>query len=414
MKKLTETQITELKEKFSAMTDRDSLLDLLNWILATQKQEEINVKDFINFINPKFSGDKRYHSFSIKKKSGGERIINAPSAVLGHILNAIYILIGVLAEEKIHPKAMGFVQGKSVVDNAKLHLEKNYVYNIDLQDFFHSFDIFQVKNIFMKEPFFLSEEKEPLAFLLASACTHPLEINGKTKAVLPQGSPTSPILTNIICKKMDFQLDKLAKKYKAVYSRYADDISFSSNKSIFKNPDFLKELDTIITKNGLTINPKKTRLQKKTQRQEVTGLTVNEKVNTSRRYVKQIRSWLYLIETYGIEKAETIFRKDYIREKGHIKIHNNPMLRVIYGKLLYLRMVKGAEDSTYLKLAQRLDKICGFDTDKILKVWEEKGATEAEKLFRKQLINKFINIQGFYKDVDGKLDEFFVSTENIF
>lgn len=397
MKTLTETQITELKEKFSAMTNRDSLLDLLNWILITQKQEEINVKNFIYFINPKFSGDKRYRSFSIKKKSGGERIINAPNAVFGSILDAIHILLNIFAEEEIHPKAMGFVQGKSVVDNAKLHLGRNYVYNIDLQDFFHSFDIWQVKKVFMQEPFSLSGEKEPLAFLLASACTHPLEIEGKTKQVLPQGSPTSPILTNLICQKLDYQLDKLAKKYKAVYSRYADDISFSSNLSVFKKAEFLQELETIISKNRLKINPKKTRLQKKTQRQEVTGLSVNEKVNTSRRYVKQIRSWLYLIENYGIEKAESIFRKDYIREKGHIKLHNNPMLRVIYGKLLYLRMVKGVEDSTYLKLAQRLDKICGFDTDEILKVWEEKGVAESEKLFREQRINKSLAYKGFYK-----------------
>lgn len=173
------------------------------------------------------------------------------------------------------------------------------------------------------------------------------------------------------------------KKYKATYSRYADDITFSSNKSVFKNPDFLKELEEIIASDGFSINMKKTRLQKKNARQEVTGITVNEKLNTARKYVKQIRMWLYLIEKYGVQKAEGIFRRDYIREKGHIKFQGNPMFNVIEGKLLYLKMVKGEEDGSYQKLAQRFDKVRGFNADEILKAWEEKGINQAKEMFDK-------------------------------
>lgn len=359
MKALTAEQIAEIKAKFSALNDKQDLFELINFIFELKKYEKINYFTFIHFVNPEFSAKNRYHSFSIKKKSGGERIINAPNAILKKILDAIHILLTIYA--KTHDKATGFVQGKSVVDNAKMHLNRNYVYNIDLQDFFHSFDIWQVKKVFMDKPFALAGEKELLAFLLASACTHTLEIDGKIKKVLPQGSPTSPILTNIICQKMDAQLNRLAQKYRAQYSRYADDISFSSNKSVFKNPEFLQELTTIITKNKLKINPKKTRLQKKGRRQEVTGLTVNVKPNTSRKYVKQIRMWLYFIERYSIDKAEELFKKNYVIEKGHIKNPKNPMFRVISGKLIYLKMVKGGEDSTYQKLAQRFNKISGFN-----------------------------------------------------
>ena len=155
----------------------------------------------------------------------------------------------------------------------------------------------------------------------------------------------------------------MAKRFGATYSRYADDITFSSNKSIFKKEAFLSELQRIITSQGLTINEKKTRLQEKGYHQEVTGLIVNEKVNTYRRYVKQLRMWLHYIETYGYKKAETLFKKDYVKDKGHIK-EASSMKLVLEGKLLYLKMVKGEQDSTYLKLQDRFNKAFGLDIEK--------------------------------------------------
>ena len=216
--------------------------------------------------------------------------------------------------------------------------------------------------------------------------------------MLPQGAPTSPTLTNILCYPLDKKLNGLAKRFGATYSRYADDITFSSNKSIFKNEVFLKELERIVKSQKLTINEKKTRLQKKEYRQEVTGLIVNEKVNTYRHYVKQLRMWLYYIEKYGMVKAEALFRKDYIKEKGHIKWEKNPMKNVLQGKLLYLKMVKGAEDATYLKLVQRFDRAFGFDVEAILKIWEEEGIQKAAALYSKAKPKKLIryNKSGFH------------------
>ena len=150
---------------------------------------------------------------------------------------------------------------------------------------------------FMYEPFNLNGKKEPLAFLLASLCTHPFEIDGEVKTVLPQGSPTSPTLTNILCRKLDRRLTGLAYRFGATYTRYADDITFSSPHNIYTDEAFNKELKRIIEEDQkLVINPKKTRLQKAGYRQEATGLIVNEKVNVRRRYVKQIRMWLYYWE----------------------------------------------------------------------------------------------------------------------
>ena len=218
------------------------------------------------------------------------------------------------------------------VETRTAHVGNHYVYNLDLKDFFHSFDRNRVKMGFIYEPFNLNGEREPLAFLLASLCTHPFEVNGEIKNVLPQGSPTSPTITNILCKKLDRRLTGLANRFGAKYTRYADDITFSSPHNIYNDEDFKKELERIISEDNLLkingkqkeigpqlkINSDKTRLQKSAYRQEVTGLILNDKVNVRQRYVKQIRMWLYYWEKYGYEKAQQIFTRDYITDKGHV------------------------------------------------------------------------------------------------
>ena len=100
--------------------------------------------------------------------------------------------------------------------------------------------------------------------------------------------------------------------------------------------------------------------------------------------------WLYYIETYGYNKAEKIFRQDYIKEKGHVKSFSN-MYNVLEGKLLYLKMVKGEQDPTYLKLQQRFDKAFGLDIEKLLQVWETEGFEKAEELYKIMIvINRII------------------------
>ena len=106
----------------------------------------------------------------------------------------------------------------------------------------------------MIPPFNLGKEKEDLAFLLASLCTHPFDVDGDLKTVLPQGSPTSPAITNILCVRLDKRLQGLANRFKITYSRYADDISFSSQTNVFKKEEFLKELHRIIEGQKLVIN----------------------------------------------------------------------------------------------------------------------------------------------------------------
>lgn len=259
---------------------------------------------------------------------------------------------------------------KSIVDNAKLHTNKHYVYNIDLKDFFPSIDQARVNAVLQLPVSNNSKEKLPqeISFIIASLCCHTMEVERLIEGqwqktilnVLPQGAPTSPTITNIICGRLDFYLTAVAKRFGLHYSRYADDITFSSLHNVFqKDSDFTKEIQRIITSQNFTIKESKTRLQKQGYRQEVTGLTVNEDVNVNQRYIKQLRMWLHFWEYYGYEKTNSDFTKKYISDKGHVKTNTPNLKNVLTGKLLYLKMVKGENNELYLKLKKRFDYLEG-------------------------------------------------------
>ncbi|MFD2146229.1 reverse transcriptase family protein [Mucilaginibacter antarcticus] len=153
------------------------------------------------------------------------------------------------------------------------------------------------------------------------------------KNVVPQGAPTSPTLTNIICQSLDFYLGAAAKKFGVKYSRYADDITFSSSHNIYKeNSEFVAEIKRIITNQNFNIKDSKTRLQKAGFKQEVTGLLVNEKPNVHKRYIKELRKWLYYWEHYGYATANDYFIPHYIADKGDKNQQPN-LKNVLGGKL---------------------------------------------------------------------------------
>lgn len=383
MVKIEQKHIEHIRRQFAAMQSKEDLKQLLSEaknVLYDEECKPVQLKSMTYYANPDIS-KKRYRTFTIKKKSGADRTIHAPVQGLKSILSSLNFVLQCMYVP--HEAATGFVLEKSIVDNAKKHVGHHYVLNLDLKDFFHAFDRNRVKLGFMYEPFNLNGDKEPLAFLLASLCTHPFQIEGAIKAVLPQGSPTSPTLTNILCKKLDRRLNGLANRFGAAYTRYADDLTFSSPHNIY-NDDFKQELKRIIEEDQkLVINPRKTRLQKAGYRQEATGLIVNDKVNVRRRYVKQIRMWMYYWEKYGYEKAEQIFRRDYLIDKGHVKKGRPNMANVIDGKLEFLKLVKNENDSTYRELKNRLDKLAGKidPINEILKVWESEGVEKAMDLY---------------------------------
>lgn len=203
------------------------------------------------------------------------------------------------------------------------------------------------------EPFCLNEE---IASLISNICCHP---NAEGKNVLPQGAPTSPTISNFICERLDQKLDKLATSYNLKYTRYADDITFSGMKNVFAaDGQFCSSLKTIIEcEEKFTINTDKTRLLLRNNRQEVTGLTINEKPNVPRKYIKQLRCMIHNWETKGYYEAQQIFLKNYNNKKNHNFKGIHHIENIIAGKLDYLKMVKGEKDSTYISLKQRFEKL---------------------------------------------------------
>ena len=348
-----------LKKIIKKIATKEELLDLLN----TLKQEEAKsfgqdsyypfvIKHINYYCNPNHSG--RYCQFSIPKKNGGTRTIYSPNHTLKNILYYLNEIFNILYQP--NNSAYGFVHGKSIVDNARKHQNNNYVFNIDLSDFFTSIDQARVWGRLQAKPYRLKKE---MASIIAGLCSIKLEMPDNTvRFVLPQGAPTSPVLSNMICEKLDWLLSKLARKYKVVYSRYADDITFSSQHNVYqKDSDFRKELWAIIEGQRFKINPAKTRLIVSNYRQEVTGLIVNSKVNVTRRYVKNIRTILHIWEKYGLSEAQKNFLPYYLKEKSR-NIKGIPHVEnVVYGKLLFLKMVKGENDSTYQKLWSRYLKL---------------------------------------------------------
>jgi hypothetical protein len=244
-----------------------------------------------------------------------------------------------------------------------------------------------------------------LANMLAAICCTEMEVevlqaNGSLekvrKNVLPQGAPTSPILSNIVCQKLDNRLSGLAKRFGLLYSRYADDITFSSLHNVYQvDSEFQKEMYRIIQDQGFRVNEKKTRLQKDGYKKEVTGLLVHDQVNVQKRYTKELRMWLNLWERYGYEKANKIF----LNEAEPIamtkqKIKKAELRNTLEGKLNYLSMVKGPQNTTYLKLINRFRLLKpqnqttssdrSLHIDQTLELLFNKGINEAMAFYKPQ------------------------------
>lgn len=249
--------------------------------------------------------DNLYTSFDIPKKSGEERHIHAPQRELKTVQRKIGDALWKYQKEiwkknNTNPIiSHGFEKGKSILTNAKVHRDKRYVMNIDLENFFESFHFGRVKGYFLKNKNF--ELPEEVATIIAQLVCY--------RGMLPQGAPSSPIITNMICNIFDIRIAKLSKKYRLNYTRYADDLTFSTNDKKFGEnyPIFYQELIREVEKAGFTINSKKTRLLYKDSCQEVTGLVVNKKINVNKAYYKETRAMahkLYRSGTFEIAGEE--------------------------------------------------------------------------------------------------------------
>lgn len=346
-----------IRKRAAELNSKEDLLLLLNEIVKDELGKDdafsFSMKQLTYYSNPN-NVRGRYRHFSIPKKSGGKRNIAAPSKGLSHILYYVNILLKAIYQPSDY--AMGFVEGRSVVDNAIRHIGQNYVFNTDIENFFPSIEQPRVWKRFQLKPF---NFKKPIASILAGlCCIKEKNDDGTVKYILPQGAPTSPLITNAICDTLDRRLSGLARRFNLHYSRYADDITFSSMHNVYKEDGvFRTELKRIIEDQNFKMNEAKTRLRKIGERQEVTGLTISNKVNASTAYVAEIRNLLHIWEKYGYNEAYKRFYPKYKESKGHVKKGEPLLENVLYGKLQYMKMVKGYKDPVYAALQARYDKL---------------------------------------------------------
>ena len=289
-------------EKLKSATSRKELAELLGY-----KPKNLA------YILYKIKDEDKYTEFSIPKKNGGVRHIQAPidqlkklQRRLADLLNRCFDEINKKGKQK-KSISHGFRKKHSIITNANKHKNRRHVFNIDLQDFFPSIHFGRVQGFFLKNEHF--QLKREVATTIAQIACH--------EKVLPQGSPCSPIISNLIGHLLDIRMVYLAKKAKCTYSRYADDLTFSTNKKEFSQKIAMKvegngnewipgkTLEKEIEKVDFRINQKKVSMQNKTNRQLATGLVVNEKVNIKREYYKKARSMchsLFETGTFYIEK----------------------------------------------------------------------------------------------------------------
>ena len=291
----------------------------------------------------KTSKISHYQRYTVPKKTGGSRLISAPMPRLKRA--QYWLLDNVLSKIPTHPAAHGFLPKHSIVSNANLHVGADVVINDDLRDFFPSIDYRRVKGVFRSFGY-----SEAIATLFGLLCTEPeideVELDGETYFIargsrhLPQGVPTSPAITNLLCRKLDARLAGTAKSLGFTYTRYADDMTFSgSGEARKKIAKLLWRTEQIITAEGFTLHPDKRRIMRSNHRQEVTGLVVNEKLSVPRATLRRFRALLQQIEKDG-PAGKHWGKSDDVLAAAHGFAHYVAMIDADKGAILRERVKK--------------------------------------------------------------------------
>lgn len=297
-KKLISDNVKDLLDEYTKRLTENNVPVIYN-LRHLRKYLNIKKKDQDKLFG--VDRDALYKEFYIPKKSGGFRKIQAPSEFLE--TRQRWVKENILDKIKFSDYAKGFKKKTSIVDNAKEHCNKKYVLNIDLKNFFPSINYSKVFKLFCYIGY-----TRGVSHLLTKLCTN-------EQGALPQGAPTSPCISNLVNLKLDKRLSCFAHSIGGVYTRYADDITISSNSNPY---NYMQTITKIVNEEGYQLNNKKTRIQNRGQKQEVTGLVVNDKVSVSRKIKKELNNAIYYIKKYGIEEHIKHIKCDKIHYKEHL------------------------------------------------------------------------------------------------
>ncbi len=327
----------------------------------------------------------KYSSFAVPKRGGGVRNIDAPSADLMLLQQRLSDLLQNCIEEinasrKFKDQlAHGFKRRRSIITNATKHKKRRYVLNIDLKDFFPSINFGRVRGFFIKDANFLLDPR--VATILAQIASY--------QSGLPQGAPCSPVISNLIGHVLDIRLCKLASANGCTYSRYADDITFSTNKPDFPSslarriPNNVHQwevgdkLEEAITSAGFAINPLKTRMQYRRSRQMVTGLVVNRKVNIRTEYRRTVRAM-----------AHRLFRTGSFQRMRIVNANGVPTPTMVNGTIAQLNGMFGHINAVDFQ---------NFEIEmKEAKVEQQKQQAKAALRSKEKLYRRFLMFKDFY------------------
>lgn len=282
--------------------------EAVSWCANLLAVEEDALREVLDYV------PRQYKLFYIRKRSGGFRAITAPEDKLRVMQQTIYQRILLLAH--VHPAVTGFCPGKSVADNARAHLGRKNVLKVDIHDFFPSIRSPKVRAAFREMGY-----SGPIAKVLGELCC--------CYRCLPQGAPTSPALSNIIAYPMDKKMMALADEYGLVYTRYADDLTFSGD--YLPKDEVLARIHGIVREEGFTINAKKTRFLSEYKRKIITGVSVSsgEKMTIPKVKKREIRKNVHYVLTKGL-----------VGHQEHIGSTDPVYLKRLLGNLCYWRSIE--------------------------------------------------------------------------
>lgn len=277
-----------------------------------------------------------YYHFTIPKPSGGIRAIEAPEQELKKLqrrlnayLQSVYYLHQSVASYGYIQRVVGSAVVKNIRTNAEKHLNCKYLLNADFDDFFHQIQTRHIVRIFRVAPFHFDKHT---ANILAKICTY--------KGRLPMGAPTSPVLSNFYTLQIDNALTKWTYERKIVYTRFVDDLSFSSQKVPITKVEY-QQIKKMCAEYHLKFGENKTRFYAPNDCKIVTGLQVGEEVDIPNEYYKELQK--------DIERLRAITEVNLITGNQKKEAHLQRFKQELMGKINFISQIKGNDSEEYLK-----------------------------------------------------------------
>ncbi len=293
----------------------------------------------VSYVLYKLSADKKYRIFDIPKKSGGTRTINAPEKSLSLLQKRLCGLLyeSVTEIQGSNPNfwraSHGFQKKRTIISNAEVHRRRRFVFNVDIENFFGTLNFGRVRGFFIHDKNFSLDPT--VATIIAQIACH--------ENALPQGSPCSPVISNLIGNILDSRLLALARDARCTYTRYADDLTFSTNETLFPTEIAVnvhssewiagKRLCKEIERAGFKLNVGKTRMSLHHSRQTVTGLVVNSKANINQGYYRSVHAMCH-----------SLFRKGTYHRPVAENDEQTASLKPLEGMLSHIYFVKARRD----------------------------------------------------------------------